>query len=126
MSPLEMRDTINGTLEHTKVRVSGAVFTRAGNIAITPMAPSTAAELVRYADCFGEHIAHGIPPSARFFEMDGPWPSLVLQNVRMPTGEEMGDVWMVEQALCEELGMWNPCLQDGVKDVRVLCQAGTY
>jgi hypothetical protein len=119
-----MRNTINGALAHTKIRVSGAVFTRAGNIAVTPMAPSTAAELMRYADCFGEHIAHGVSPSTLSFEMDGPWPSLVLHDVHMPTGEDMNDVWMVEQALCEELGMWNTCLQGGVKDVRVLCQGG--
>jgi hypothetical protein len=120
MSPLAMRDAINGALGHTKVRVSGVAFTRAGNIAVTLMAPSTADELARYVVFFGDHIAHGISPGARVFELDGPWPSLVLHDVHMPAGE---DVWMVEQAICEELGMWNPCLRDGVKDVQVLCQA---
>jgi hypothetical protein len=124
MSPLEMRDRINRALAHTKARVRGVTFTRAGNIAIIPLAPSTAAEIARYHDTFEGHVAHGRPTDSLVFEMDGPWPSIVAHNVCVTTGQETADIWEVEHMLCKELGGWNPCLQEGaVKDVRVLCRA---
>ena len=49
MSPQEMRDVMNLELKETGVVVSGAQFTRAGNIALTPMAPHGVSDLLGQA-----------------------------------------------------------------------------
>jgi hypothetical protein len=53
-------------------------------------------------------------------ESDSSWNSVVISNVKIP--KNRGDVWAVEQALCEELGAWNPILHHGVKNVQVMCR----
>jgi hypothetical protein len=112
-----MRDQINEKLAGTHIKVSGAQFTRAGNVAVTPLAPCTAMDMLRYTDVIGGCVAHRQRPSSLVVEADDPWPSVVVRGVQILRGE---DVWEVEQALCEELGRWNPVLQTGVKEVRVM------
>jgi hypothetical protein len=72
---------------------------------------------MQYAETIGRAIAHGVRESSLVVELDEPWPSLVVKDVKLPQGRS---VWEVEQALCEELGMWNPELLCGVKEVRVM------
>ena len=120
LDPTVMRDNINKKLINTNTKVSGAQFTKAGNVAITPLAPCTAADMLRHADIIGECVAHGRQHDSLIVESDDPWPSVVVRGVQIPRG---GNIWEVEQALCEELGRWNPVLQAGVKEVRVMCDA---
>jgi hypothetical protein len=120
MAALTMRDNINSALASMRIRVRGASFTRAGNIAITPLAPCTVADLARHADIIKECVAHGEPPESVVVESDGPWHSIVALNVRVPKVSQ--DVWLVEQAVCEELAAWNPLLQHGVKNVQLMCK----
>jgi len=117
MDPWTLRDRINEGLEHTSARVSAAQFTRVGNIAITPMVPCTAAEMLCHAAIIGRRVAHGQPIESLAMELDDPWPSVVVRLMQLPGGR---DVWEVEQALCEELGKWNPRLRWGVREVRVM------
>jgi hypothetical protein len=115
-----MRDSINAALTAVRLKVSGAHFTKAGNIAITPHTPSTVSELLRHGDLFGGCIAHGQTPASIAFETDKPWISVVATNVHIPQVE--GDIWKVEQLLCEELGAWNLALHHGVKNVQIMCR----
>ena len=117
MDPCVLRDTINDGLNGMHARVSGAQYTRAGNIAVTPLAPCTVLELLGHAEQIGRCASHGMKGVALVVELDEPWPSIVARGVRIPPGE---DVWVAEQTLCKELGAWNPVLGMGMKDVRVM------
>jgi hypothetical protein len=121
MDPRIMRDKVNRVLAHTRTRVGGVQFTRAGNIVITPVAPSTVEELLQHTDAVKECLAHGQSSNTLVVETDAAWPSVVVKNVRMPKGES---VWDIEEELCKELGEWNPCVRQGVKEVRVMCRLG--
>jgi hypothetical protein len=119
LSPQSMRDRINGELASTGIKVSGVQFTRAGNIAVTPMAPWSVTDLLPFATVIGSCVAHGQQMQTVVIETDDPWPSAVVRSVQIPQNR---DIWEVEQALCEELGEWNPVLRMGVKEVRVMCK----
>jgi hypothetical protein len=120
MTASAMHDKINTALASMRLRVKGASFTRAGNIVVTPLAPCTVADLIRHTDLLKECAAHGQSPESIVVESDGPWHSIVVANVRVPQVGQ--DIWTVEQAVCEELGAWNPLLQHTVKNVQLMCR----
>jgi hypothetical protein len=122
MLPLVMREVVNSTLKGANLTVRAVTFTRAGNIAIAPLAPSLAADILELTDILWGHLSHGQPPQSMVPEVNEPWPGLVVHGVHLPKGGTTEDIWTVEQRACEELGAWNPQLQDTVKNVRVMCR----
>jgi hypothetical protein len=119
MSPQDMRDAVNEAISRTYVQISGAQFTQAGHIALTPQAPHTAEQLLRLSNIFGSHIAHGQPIEWVVFELDKAWHSVVIGGVQSPRGRT---VLMVEETLQEEMLEWNPVLRKNVKSLRLLCR----
>ena len=124
MTPEELRDTVNGALSHAHVQISGAQFTQAGNIALTPQVPHTTEQLLRLSDVFGPHIAHGQPSRGIVFEHDRSWHSVVVSGIQMPEGAGgLGrSIGQIEEMLGEELLDWNLRLGHSLKSVRLLCR----
>ena len=119
LEPIALHDRINAAMAGTGALASSAQFTRAGNIAVTPLAPCTVEELLRYEDRIKLCAAHGQPLPTLIVEPDSPWPSVVVHGVRVPSG---GDMRQMESALSRELREWNPVMRMGVKDVRIMCK----
>src|SRR3981189_2622111 len=72
MASSMMCNNINSALVTMRIRVRGASFTRASNIAVTPLAPCTVAELICHTDILKECAAHGELPESVVVELDGP------------------------------------------------------
>jgi hypothetical protein len=123
LEPCELRNRVNEALTGTHTQVSGAEFTQAGHIALTPHIPCTTSQLLQLSDIYGPHIAHNREMDEIVFEPDRPWHSAVIRGIEIPwPGIARGlDIEGVTDEMRDEMMQWNATLQNGIKRLRLLC-----
>jgi hypothetical protein len=116
MTPRNLRDAVNEVLLPARIQISGAEFTRAGHIALTPHTPCTTHQLLHHSDAFGPVIAHGRLMEEIVFEHDKAWYSVVIGGIQLRSPKCKSEEWIWDEML-----LWNETLHSGVKAVRLLC-----
>jgi hypothetical protein len=124
MPPYQICDAVNGILSsHTDAQVRRVEYTKAGHIALTVHTPGSVPKILALSAALKGCLAHGRPPQTIIFERDVTWYKAVVQGVPIPEVWKSAEVpETIRRKLRGELTKWNSALQEGMKEIRPLCQ----